>query len=575
MDNQDVAHILDEIGEMLEIKGESSFKVRAYNRAAYAIRGLSEDINNIYHEGKLQTIPGIGKGIAERIAELLETGKLTYYEELCEHVPPGLLQLISIQSVGPKKAKLFYDKLGITTIEELLEAINKHKLRDLAGMGPKAEENIRLGILELQRLRERILLSEAYPLAENIVQQLKEHNFILEISTAGSLRRMKETIGDIDILAASNESSKAMDVFCNLPKVTHILAKGETKSSVVTQIGLQVDLRVVLPEQFGAALQYFTGSKEHNIHLRDIAKKKGLKVNEYGVFEVKTGEKVGGVTEKEVYNLLGMEWIHPTLRENKGEIEAALAGVLPNIVELSNIKGDIHVHSNWSDGFNKIKEIANDAKKKGYRYIAISDHAEKLKVAGGLTADDYRRQWKEIEKVNQEIDGLKVLRGAEVNIDNNGKVDFDDGFLKEFDIVTASIHSGFTQSNEQLTKRILSAIYNEHVNIIGHPTGRILGKRPPYPLDLKEIFKAAAETGTFLELNSFPDRLDLKDDYLREAKEMGVKFAINTDAHSIGQLRYMFYGVATAQRGWLEAEDVINTYPFEKLMKMLRNKGNG
>ncbi len=569
MDNQDVAFILDEIGEMLEIEGETPFKIRAYHRAAHTIRGLSEDINEIYKDNRLQKIPGVGKGIAERIAELIETGKLAYYEELRAHVPPGLLRLMGIPGVGPKKARLFYDKLGITTIEELLRAADEHKLKDLPGMGLKTEENVRRGIIEFQHLRERILLSEAYPLSDNIIRQLKKYDFILKASAAGSLRRMKETIGDIDILVASSNLKETMDIFCGLPEVVHILAKGETKSSVVTRVGLQVDLRVVSLEQYGAALQYFTGSKEHNIHLRDIAKKKGFKVNEYGVFEVKTGKRIGGVTEKEVYNLLGMEWIPPTLRENKGEIEADIADALPNIIELSDVKGDLHVHSNWSDGLSKIEEVANDAKKRGYNYIAISDHAEKLKVAGGLTANDYRRQWEEIKKVNQEIDGFVILRGAEVNIDNEGKVDFDEDFLKEFDIITASVHSGFTQSKEQLTKRILGAIYNKHVNIIGHPTGRILGKRPPYPLDLKEIFKAAAETGTFLELNSFPDRLDLKDDYLREAKEMGVKFAINTDAHSVGQLRYMFYGVATAQRGWLEPKDVLNTYPLEEMMKML------
>ncbi|HDP69434.1 MAG TPA: DNA polymerase/3'-5' exonuclease PolX [Actinobacteria bacterium] len=569
MDNQDIAFILNEIGEMLEIQGEHPFRSRAYHRAAYAIQGLAEDINDIYKENNLEKIPGVGKGIAERIVELLKTGKLAYYEELQEHVPPGLLQLIGIQSVGPKKAKLFYDKLGIADVEELLKAADEHRLKDLPGMGPKAEENVRAGVLEFQHLRERILLSEAYPLAENIIRQLDEFDFILRVSAAGSLRRMKETIGDIDILAASNEFSKTMDVFCNLSEVSRVLAKGETKSSVITQIGLKVDVRVVSPEQFGAALQYFTGSKEHNIHLREIAKKKGLKVNEYGVFEVKTEKRMGGAAEEEVYNLLGMQWVYPVLRENKGEIEAATLNNLPNIVNLSDIKGDLHVHSNWSDGLNRIKDVARAAKERGYEYVAISDHAEKLKIAGGLTVDDYRRQWEEIEVANKEIGGVTILRGTEVNIDNEGNVDFEDDFLREFDVVTASIHGGFSQNKEQLTRRILRAIYNKHVNVIGHPTGRILGKRPPYLLDLKAIFKAAAETGTFLELNSFPDRLDLKDDYLKEAKDVGVKFVINTDAHSIGQLRYIFYGLATAQRGWLEAGDVINTYSLEEMMKML------
>jgi len=438
-------------------------------------------------------------------------------------------------------------------------------------MSAKTEENIIKGIQQLRRARERILLFEAHPIVERFIENLRRQSFVERVDMAGSLRRMKETIGDIDLLAASYASHRVMDYFCNMPEVAQVLTKGDTKSSIIARNGLQIDLRVVSPDQYGAALQYFTGSKEHNIHLREIARKRSLKINEYGIFEMEMDRRIGGEKEREIYEVLGMSYIPPVLREDRGEIERGIEDSLPRLIQLEDVKGDLHVHSSWTDGLSKIRRIAEAAIELGYEYIAICDHAQQLKVAGGLSKKKLRAQIEEIMSLNEELDGITILCGIELNIDNDGKVDYEDEFLKELDIVVASIHGGFRQPKEQLTKRTLSAIYNEHIDVIGHPTGRILGRREPYAIDLKTVFKAAAETNTILELNSFPDRLDLNDIQLREAKEeYGIKFAINTDAHSAGQLAYIEYGVATAQRGWLEPEDVINTYPLNKLKEILK-----
>ncbi|MDI6822216.1 MAG: DNA polymerase/3'-5' exonuclease PolX [Actinomycetota bacterium] len=571
MTNEEVANILDEIADLLDIRGEMSFKVQAYHRAANSIRSLREDINVLYKEGNLREVPAVGKGIAEKIVELLETGSLPYYEDLKEEIPPSLVELMRIPGLGPKKAKFLYDTLSITTIDELLEAARTHRLRGLKGMSAKTEENIIRGIQQLRRARERILLFEAHPIAERFIKNLRRQDFVERADMAGSLRRMKETIGDIDLLAASYEPHKVMDYFCHMPEVAQVLVKGDTKSSIIARNGLQIDLRVVSPDQYGSALQYFTGSKEHNVHLREIARKKGLKINEYGIFEMEVDRRIGGEKEEEIYEVLGMSYIPPVLREDRGEIERGIEDSLPRLIQLEDIRGDLHVHSSWTDGLSKIKRIAEAAIELGYEYVAICDHAEQLKVAGGLTKKELRAQAEEIMRLNEELDGITIMCGIELNIDNDGRVDYEDEFLKELNIVVASIHGGFRQPEDQLTKRTLSAIYNEYIDIIGHPTGRILGKREPYAIDLKTIFKAAAETNTILELNSFPDRLDLNDIQLREAKEgYGIKFAINTDAHSAAQLAYIKYGVATAQRGWLEPEDVINTYPLDKLKEILK-----
>lgn len=572
MDNTDVAALLDEIGDLLEIKGESSFKVGAYHRAAHVIRSLPQDVNELAQQGRLTEIAGVGKGIAERLQELLTKGRMTYYEELKKEVPRELVELMHIPGMGPKKAKLVYEALGITTIDELLEAVKKGKLKRLRGLGAKTEANIIRGIQQYRQQTGRLLLSQAIPAAEKIVAALKRHPAVKAISPAGSLRRWQETVGDIDILCATEQSEAVADAFCSLPDVAYVVAKGPTKSSIVLKSGLQVDLRCLKPEEFGSALQYFTGSKSHNIHLREIAKKKGLKLSEYGIFQTETNARLGGSTEEEVYRLLGLKWIDPVLRENRGEIEAAAADRLPRLVELKDIKGDLHVHTKESDGESSLKEMVEVARARGYQYLAISDHAEKLKIAHGLNVERFKKQWQAIQELNQKYADFTILTSVELNIDNEGKTDFPDEFLALFDIVTASIHTGFNQDKETLTKRALGAIYNPHIDILGHPTGRILGRRLPYQIDLESIFKAAGQTATVLELNAYPDRLDLKDDYLREAKKYGCKFAINTDAHHTGQLNYMRYGVFTARRGWLEANDIINTYEIKKVLAFLKTK---
>lgn len=571
MDNNEIADFLDDIGDMLEIIGESSFRVGAYHRAAHVIRGLPQDIDEIRRgEGGLTAIQGVGKGIAERLDELLETGKMSYYEDLKAKLPPSLIELMHIQGLGPKKAKLLYDELGISTVEQLEEAVRQHKLRNLPGMGAKTEENVQRGLALYKQQTSRLLLNQAVPVAEKIVEQLKEHLEVEDVSPAGSLRRWQETIGDIDILAATDRSEKVADIFCKLPDVVAVLAKGTTKCSVLLHSGLQVDLRLVRPEQFGSALQYFTGSKAHNIHLREIAKKRGLKLSEYGIFRVKGDKFLAGATEEEVYAQLGLPYIDPVLRENKGEIEAAQTGNLPDLIKLSDVRGDLHAHTKESDGQSRLEDMIEHARRLGYNYLGISDHAVNLKVAHGLDFDRFKKQWNIIARLNSGYDDFCLLTSVELNIDNDGNVDFPDEILAQFDIVAASVHTGFNQEKAQITFRTMAAIENPHIDIICHPTGRILGRRPPFAIDLPAVFKAAARTGTLLELNAFPDRLDLNDDQLREAKRAGVKFTISTDAHHFGQLAYMRYGLHIAQRAWLTANDVVNTYPLDKLLKYFK-----
>lgn len=576
IDNNEAANILDEIGDMLDVIGESTFRIRAYHKAAASIRALSRPLTEIYAEGgveALEAIPGVGAHTAQRLEELITTGRLPYYEDLKKKVPESLTELMDIPGLGPKKAKRIYDELGISTMDELEKAVAEHKLERMRGFGRKTEENIERGIRQFEKMHERILLSEAYPIAHEIVELLRKQPFVERANLAGSLRRMRDTIGDIDLLASSTDPGMVMDFFTTMPEVAYTLAKGDTKSSIVARNGLQIDLRVVAPHEYGAALQYFTGSKAHNIHLRDISRRRGLKLNEYGVFDMVTDERLAGRTEEEVYQIMDMDTPPPTIREDKGEIEAAQAHKLPALVQLSDIKGDFHVHSNWSDGINDIEAIVNMAREIGYTFITISDHTEKLRIAGGLTPEELEQQIREIRELNERYTDIEIMCGMETNIDNEGNIDFGPEVLGRVDVVIASVHGGFNQSREQMTRRIVRAIENPYVGIIGHPTGRILGQRPPYDVDLQAVFKAAAGTGTFLELNAYPNRLDLKDDYLREAKDRyGCKFTIDTDSHVTGNMVYMRYGVATAQRGWLTKEDVINTYDVAEIKRLMRQK---
>jgi DNA polymerase (family 10) len=568
MKNLELAKIFGELAEILEFKGENPFKLRAYHNAARALENLSEDIEVVCREGRLQEIPGVGEGIAKKIKEYLETGKMTKFEEAKKGLPEGILQMMQIPGLGPKTIALVNKRLGIDTIEKLEAAVRGGKLRELPGMGEKKEENILRGIELLRGGAKRIPLGEAWPIVQEIVEKLKAASGVKHIMPAGSLRRMKETIGDIDILATADDGQAVIQAFVKGSWVKEVLSAGETKGSVIAHGGRQVDLRVVEEDSYGAALQYFTGSKEHNIKLRDLAKKHGMKVNEYGLFKGK--RKVAGRTEEEIYAKLGLDFIPPTLREDRGEIVAAAAHKLPKIVDIEDIKGDLHVHSDWSDGKSTIEEMALAAKARKYEYVCISDHTSSLRVFGGLRESEVQEKLDEIAEVQKKIRDVRILSGVEVDIKPDGSLDYSDKLLERIDVVTASVHSAFKQDEKTMTDRILRAVGNPHVDIIGHPTGRLIGKRDAYAVNVEALLKRAAETATALEVNSFYDRLDLNDVNCRRAKEMGVLLAINTDSHHVNNLDQIRFGVATAQRGWVEARDVLNAMPLKELIQYLK-----
>jgi DNA polymerase (family 10) len=569
MKNLEIAKIFRGIAQILEIKGDNPFRIRAYEKAAQNIEGLTEDIELLIKEERLEGIPGIGKDLAEKIKEIVKTGRLKQYEELKKSIPEGLTELLNIPGVGPRTAKLLYEELKIKNVSELEKKAKEGRLLGLPGIKEKTVENILKGIELLKRGRERIPLAQAIALADVFLDALKKIPEVNLISPAGSLRRKKETIRDIDILVTSERPDKIMDVFTRLPIVKEILAKGETKSSVLTKDDIQVDVRVVEPNSFGAALLYFTGSKNFNIKLRQLALKRNLKINEYGVFD-KREKWLVGKTEEEIFEFLKLSYIVPELREDTGEIEAALENRLPKILELSEIKGDIHVHSKWSDGGHTISEIVEAAKRKGYSYVAITDHSQSLKVAGGVSVKDMYRKKDEIQRLNKKLKNFRVLFGTEVDIDSEGNLDYKDDLLKECEVVIAAIHTGFKQSKEQLTRRIIKACQNKYVHIIAHPTGRLWGTRDAYEIDFEEILKVCKDNNKILEINAFPQRLDLNDINSRRAKEFGVLLAIGTDAHTISQLDTMDLGVSVARRGWLTKEDIINTLTVEELLKTLK-----
>ncbi len=567
MDKMKVAQILEEIADMLEMKGVD-FKPRAYRNAANQIRSMSRDIKDVIEKDELEDIPGIGKGIAKKVRELVETGSLEYYEELKKEFPIDFKSLLSVEGIGPKTIKLFYEELNVKNLDDLEEVAKKGKIKDLEGMGEKTEKKILNNIAFARKSKGRLLLGYTLPLAEDLKQKIKNFKYVDKIKVAGSLRRMKETIGDIDILVVTQKPEKVMDFFTSLDRVQEVIAKGKSKSTVRLEEGIEADLRTINAKSFGAALLYFTGSKQTNIEMRKIAIDKGYKLNEYGLFK---GEKQkAGKTEKEVFDKLDLDFIEPELRENRGEVEAAQKGNLPDLVGYDDIKGDLQMHSKWSDGTYSIEDMAKAAKKLGHEYIAMTDHTGTLRVAGGMDADEIREQMKEIDKINDKIDGITVLNGVEVNIQSDGTLDIKDEVLQDLDIVVASIHSGFRQSKEKLTNRIISAMENENVNIIAHPTGRKIKERKAYELDLEKIFETSKETNTFLEINSYPVRLDLNDINVKHVIEAGCKLAINTDSHSTEHLKYIKLGIATARRGWAKKEDIINTLPLSKLKKILK-----
>lgn len=572
MKNLELSRIFEQIAKILKIKGENPFKIRAYEKITSVLENLPIDIETIYHQGGLSNIPGVGTGITKKIEEFLTTGKLEYYEKMKETIPSGVIELLDISEVGPKTARLLYEELGVDNIGKLEKAVKGHRIKGLPGMGEKSEDNILRGIELFKRRKERVLLGTALPLAEEIVGGLRQLKETSKISFAGSLRRKKETIGDIDILVTSQKPEKIIKTFTSLPQVREILAEGPTKSSVITKDDIHVDVRVVEPISFGAALQYFTGSKAHNIKLRELAVKRSLKINEYGVFDVKTDRRVAGEREEEIYQILNLPFIPPELREDRGEIEAAQENKLPELIKFSQIRGDLHLHTKWSDGANTIKQMAEAAKKRGYKYIAITEHSQSLKFAGGLTEERLKEQIEEIQKLNQEFDGFTILTGIEVDIKSDGSLDYPDEILSRLDVVIAAIHSGFKQESKIITERLVGAMQNRFVSIIAHPTGRLIGYRESYQVDINKMMNIAAETGTILEINAYPERLDLNDVYCRMAKEKGIQLAIETDAHSIDGLEFMNLGVDVARRGWLEEKDIINTLPLDKLVKRLKNK---
>ena len=569
MKNQEIAKIFNDIADLLEIKGENPFRIRAYRRAAQNIEGLAKDVAEISNDALL-TVPGIGQDLAGKIEEYVRTGKLQFYEDLKKEVPGGLSALLSVPSLGPKTAKLLFEKLNIKDLESLEQLARDHKLTGLPGIKEKTEENILKGIEMLKRGLERKPLGKVLPIANDILEHLKKNAPVKKLTIAGSIRRWKETIKDIDILATSENPKEVMKAFVHLPHVREILMQGPTKSTVIIHEDLQVDLRVVEEESFGAALAYFTGSKAHNIRLREMAVRAELKINEYGIFREKDDKRLGGEKEEDVYRILGLPYIPPELREDTGEIEAALSGKLPRLVEPGDIKGDLHVHSKWSDGSHDFEELITEARKRGYHYIAITDHSKGLGIARGLTAERLLEEKKQIDSLNKRLKGFKLLAGIEVDIRSDGQLDLPDDVLKKLDIVVASIHSGFKQKKEQLTRRLVSAMKNPHVSIIAHPTGRLIGERDPYDIDMSSILKAAKENGTAIEINAYPLRLDLNDVYARMAKEKGIPLAISTDAHTIHHFDFMTYGISIARRGWLEKENILNTLNYDSLMKVLK-----
>ena len=569
MRNSDIAAILEEVADLLELKGVA-FKPNAYRKAAKNIRELKQELEDYRKKDDLRSIPGVGEAIAKKVEEILDTGKLEYLDELKDELPAGLLQLMEVPDIGPKTAMRLYKELRITNLHELRAAAEAHQIRELKGFGEKSEERVLQGIALLERRSGRMLLGYAYPIADRMRAFVQDRAKLKLISLGGSLRRMKETIGDIDLLAGSDDVGKVMDAFAAYPEVEEVLERGTTKSVVRLKDGTQVDLRVVKEAEYGAALQYFTGNKEHNVELRSMANDQGMKLNEYGLFRKEGNQVVAREKEEDIYRALGLRIMPPELRENRGEIQASLKGELPRLLELGDIKGDFHVHTLASDGSSTIEEIAYAVRKRGYEYVGITDHSQSLGVANGLSVERLRGNMDIARNIMERVDGVKVLIGAEVEILEDGKLDYPSDVLKELDYVVGAVHSKFKMPEREMTKRIIAALSNEHLTILAHPTGRVLEQREPYAFDKDEVFQAAKDNEVCLELNAFIERLDLSDVDCIRAKEMGVKVAIGTDAHSLAQLDYMFYGVATARRGWLEPADVLNSLPLSDLVDFLR-----
>lgn len=567
--NTEVSRILKEIGLLLQVEGKDAFKFRAYLRGMRSITSLGEDVTSVAERGELTKIQGIGKGLAQVITSYLETGEVELLNELRIRVPVKIMELEAIPGVGPKTIKLVYEELGITDLEGLERAALEGKLSGLPGLGKKTEDQILSGIGVVKSGIGRTRLADALSIADGIEEELRKIHGVHQLVVAGSARRRRETIGDIDILVDAFNSKLVMDTFVGLSEVSSITAHGETKSSVRLTGGLQIDLRILPADSFGAGLQYFTGSVDHNVRLRSIAQKKGLRLNEYGLF--KDEEKIAGSDEVGIYKALGLDMVEPELREDKGEIEAAQNGELPNLIELKDIKGDLHSHTDQSDGRNTIEEMLDAAQAKGHEYYCISDHTQSLTIANGLDEERLLKRIEEIDDLNASGRWkMKILKGAEVDILRKGKLDINDEVLSELDVVTVSVHSRMKEDRKTMTERVCHAIENKHVHILGHPTGRLILKRPEFELNLEAVFETAAKHNVVMELNAHPKRLDLNAGNLRAAKRAGLKIAINTDAHRISELDLMQFGIYEARRGWLTKEDVINTSPLKKMLRLIK-----
>ncbi|BAF70395.1 DNA polymerase/3'-5' exonuclease PolX [Nitratiruptor sp. SB155-2] len=566
--NSEIAKIFNEYADLLEIKGENPFKVRAYRNAARTVENIGKSLEELVNEGyDLTKLPGIGTDLSLYIKEIVKTGKFSKLEQIKEEIPPTLVEMLSIEGLGPKRIKTLYEKLHIQSMEDLRRAAESGEIEKLPGFGPTLVQKILKGVKLAKKAGQRFKWSEAKEYVDDLLEYLHQIE-LTHLEVAGSFRRKKETVGDLDILATAKDFSEVIRHFIKYPKIKEVVSAGSTRSTVILNNDLQVDLRSVEDESYGSALHYFTGSKAHNIEVRKIAIELGLKVNEYGVF--KGNERIAGKTEEEVYQAVGLCYIEPELRENRGEIEACKAGRLPKLVELSDIKGDLHMHTVYSDGKHTIEDMAKAAKEMGYEYIAITDHSKRLTVAKGLDEKRALKEFEEIDRVNEKIDGITILKGMEVDILEDGSLDMSDEVLAQMDVVLAAVHYKFNLEQKKQTDRILKAMDNPYVNIIAHPTGRMINMREPIAVDMTKILERAKQNGIHMEINAQPDRLDLNDIHAKMAKELGVKMSINTDSHNIYSLFYMQYGVNQARRGWCEKEDIINTRSLDELRKLLK-----
>jgi DNA polymerase (family 10) len=567
--NSDIAGIFSRVADMLDIKGENPFRIRAYQNAARTVGELSRDVSEmIDREEDLSELSGIGKDLAGKIAEIVETGSLKFLRELETEIPPELLELLKISGLGPRKVKALHRELGIKTLAQLKDALKEHKIRELEGFGEKTEANISDELERITGSEPRLKLVIADEIVKPLLDYLQKSSGVKKVEVAGSYRRRKETVGDLDILVIQKKDAGVMDRFVHYEDVKKVVSQGSTRSTVLLKSGVQVDLRAVNEVSYGAALHYFTGSKAHNIAVRKLAVKKNLKINEYGVFRDK--KRIAGRTEEEVFEQVGLPFIPPELREDRGEIEAARDHRLPSLVTLKDIRGDLHAHTRITDGHADLKEMAEAAREKGYEYLAITEHSKHVAVARGLNAEELLRHLDDIDRLNEKLDGIVLLKGVEVDILEDGSLDLPDRVLSELDFTICSVHSRFGLSSKKQTERIIKAMDNDYFRILGHPSGRLINERAPYDVDMAQVITAAAKRECFMELNAHPDRLDLNDRHLLLAKELGVKIAISTDAHSTESLNYMRFGVWQARRGWIEPDDVLNTRKLTDLRRLLK-----